>query len=80
MIGILFLGLISYFPLVYWSLIQMATIQLAGAIVLGIIVVYFLLKFLPKSNIWNRLILQKNIDPRRKNANSHESVYRCPCT
>ncbi|MCB9250272.1 MAG: nodulation protein NfeD [Ignavibacteriales bacterium] len=62
MIGSLFLGLISDFPLVDWSLIQMATIQLAGSIVLGIIVVYFLLKFLPKSNIWNKLILQKNID------------------
>ncbi|MDX1700906.1 MAG: NfeD family protein, partial [Melioribacteraceae bacterium] len=61
-IGSLFLGLISDFPLVDWEMIQMATIQLAGAIVLAIIVIFFLLKFLPKSQIWKNLVLKKNID------------------
>jgi len=62
MIGSLFLGLISDFPLVDWDMIQMATIQLAGAFVLAIIVIYLLLKFLPKSKIWNNLVLKRNID------------------
>jgi membrane-bound serine protease (ClpP class) len=62
MIASLFLGLISDFPLVDWDMIQMATIQLAGAFLLAIIVIFFLLKYLPKSKIWNNLVLQKNID------------------
>lgn len=63
-IGSLFLGLISDFPLVDWSMIQMATIQLALALVLSIVVIYFLLRFLPKTKIWNNLVLQKNIDEK----------------
>lgn len=62
MIGSLFLGLISDFPLVDWDMIQMATIQLAGAFILSIIVISILLKYLPKTKIWNNLVLQKNID------------------
>jgi len=62
MIGSLFLGLISDFPLVDWGMIQMATIQLAGAFILAIIVIFLLLKYLPKSKIWNNLVLRKNID------------------
>jgi membrane-bound serine protease (ClpP class) len=62
MIGSLFLGLISEFPLVDWGMIQMATVQLAGSFILAIIVIYLLLKFLPKSKIWNNLVLRKNID------------------
>ncbi len=61
-VGSLFLGLISDFPLVDWDMIQMATIQLAGAFVLALIVIYFLLKFLPKSKIWNNLVLKRNIE------------------
>ena len=61
-IGSLFLGLISDFPLVDWEMIQMATIQLAVAFILAIIVVYILLKNLPKSQIWNKLVLQRNIE------------------
>lgn len=61
-IGSLFLGLISDFPLVDWGMIQMATIQLAAAFILAIIFVYFLLKTLPKSHIWNKLVLQRNIE------------------
>jgi len=62
MISSLFLGLISDFPLVDWEMIQMATIQLAGAFILAIIVVFGLLKFLPKSQLWNTLVLNRNID------------------
>jgi len=62
MIGSLFLGLISDFPLVDWDMIQMATIQLAGAFVLAIIVIFGLIKFLPKSKLWNNLVLKRNID------------------
>lgn len=62
MIGSLFLGLISDFPLVDWDMIQMATIQLAGAFILSIIVIFILLKYLPKTKIWSNLVLQKNID------------------
>ncbi len=61
-IGSLFLGLISDFPLVNWEMIQMATIQLAVAFILAIIVIYLLLKNLPKTQIWNKLVLQRNID------------------
>lgn len=62
MIGALFLGLISDFPLVDWSMIQMATIQLALSFIFAIIIIYILLKFLPKSQIWNKLVLNRNID------------------
>ncbi len=62
MIGSLFLGLISDFPLVDWGMLQMATVQLASAFILSIIVIYFLVKFLPKSKVWNNLVLNKNID------------------
>ena len=62
MIGSLFLGLISDFPLVDWEMVQMATIQLAGAFILAIIVIFILLKYLPKSKIWNNLVLKRNIE------------------
>lgn len=61
-VGSLFLGLISDFPLVDWDMIQMATIQLAVAFVLAIILLYILFKTLPKSQIWNKLVLQRNIE------------------
>jgi len=62
MVGSLFLGLIADFPLVDWNMLSMAIIQLAGAFILAIIVIYVLLKFLPRSDIFRRLILQTNID------------------
>jgi len=64
MVVSLFLGLISDFPLVDWGMIQMATVQLAGAFILAIIVIYVLLKYLPKSQIWNNLVLNRNIDAK----------------
>lgn len=62
MIGSLFLGLISDFPLVDWDMILMAIVQLAGALVLALIVIYFLIRYLPKMEFFNKLVLQKNID------------------
>ena len=40
----------------------MAIIQLAGAFILAIIVIFGLLKLLPKSKFFNKLVLKKNID------------------
>ncbi|MCB0732649.1 MAG: nodulation protein NfeD [Ignavibacteriae bacterium] len=62
MVGSLFLGLISDFPLVDWDMIQMATIQLAAALVFSILFVFILIKFLPKSQLFNKLVLQRNIE------------------
>ena len=61
MVAGLFLGLISDFPIIDFSLVSIAIIQLAGAFVMTFILVYFLSKFLPKTQIWNRLILMDNI-------------------
>lgn len=61
-VGSLFLGLISDFPLVDWEMLQMATIQLAAAFIFSIFLVFVLLKFLPKSKIWSNLVLKRNID------------------
>lgn len=64
MIASLFLGLIADFPLVDWNMLSFAIIQLASAFVLGAIVIFILLKFLPKTQIWNNLVLQTNIDAK----------------
>ncbi len=61
MITGLFMGLVSDFPLVETDLLSLAIIQLAGSFVLSGIVMYFLAKTLPKTTIWNRLILSKGI-------------------
>lgn len=57
----LFMGLISDFPLIETSLLSIAIIQLAGSFVLSTIVIYFLAKTLPKTAMWNKLILEKGI-------------------
>ena len=61
-IGGLFLGLISDFPLVDSDMMSVAIIQLAGAFILSGIAIYILLKFLPRTEMFNKLILKKNID------------------
>jgi len=58
----LFMGLVSDFPLIETSLLSIAIIQLAGSFVLSTILICFLAKTLPKSTIWNKLILKKEID------------------
>jgi membrane-bound serine protease (ClpP class) len=60
----LFLGLISDFKFIDWSIISIALVQLAGSFVLSIILIYFLSKTLPKTQIWNRLILSDNIESK----------------
>ena len=57
----LFLGLLSDFQLVTWDMVSVAIVELAGAFVLTAIAGYFLSKFLPKSSVFTRLILQDNI-------------------
>lgn len=61
MVAGLFMGLISDFPLVETNLLSLAVMQLAGSFLLSGIVLYFLVKTLPKTNIWNKLILSKGI-------------------
>lgn len=57
----LFMGLVSDFPLVGTDIMAIAIIQLASSFVLSAIVIYFLAKTLPKSSMWNNLILSKGI-------------------
>jgi membrane-bound serine protease (ClpP class) len=58
----LFLGLLSDFKYIDWSILSVALVQLAGSFVLSIILIYFLSKFLPRTQIWNKLILADNIN------------------
>ncbi|MFC2134887.1 nodulation protein NfeD [Bacteroidota bacterium] len=61
MVAGLFLGLISDFPIIDFDLVSAAIIQLAVSFVMTFILIYLLSKVLPKTRIWNRLILQENI-------------------
>jgi membrane-bound serine protease (ClpP class) len=61
MITGLFLGLLADFPLIDWSDISFAIIQLALSFVATGLLMFLLTKFLPKSEIWNRLILANDI-------------------
>ncbi len=61
MIAGLFMGLVSDFPLVETDMLSIAIIQLAGSFILSGIAIYFLAKILPKTEIWNNLILSKGI-------------------
>lgn len=64
MIAGLFFGLISDFGMTDYSLFSAALIQLAAIFVVGAVIMLILLRFLPKSTIWNRLILQDNIESK----------------
>lgn len=57
----LFMGLLADFQIVTWNMISIALIQLAAAFVVTFVAGYFLSKVLPKTNFFNRLILQDNI-------------------
>jgi membrane-bound serine protease (ClpP class) len=61
MIAGLFFGLISDFGLNDYSILSSAIIQLAAVFVLSAVFIFILSKLLPKSAIWNRMILQDNI-------------------
>ena len=64
MIAGLFLGLISDLPLIDGDILGMAVMQLAGAFVLSGIMIFLLAKTLPKTKIWNKLILKDNINAK----------------
>lgn len=61
-VGSLFMGLLPDFDFLDAGLIQTALVQLAGSFLLTIILISVLLKFLPKSKMFNRLILETGIE------------------
>lgn len=60
-IGSLFLGLISDFPIISWSLVEDAIIQLASVFLITGAVIFLLSHFLPQSSFFNRFILVDEI-------------------
>jgi len=60
----LFLGLISDLPVFDFSFISAALIQLASALLLSGLFILSLSKVLPKTGMWNRMILQTGIDSK----------------
>lgn len=64
MVAGLFLGLIADFPLIVWEDISFAIIQLALSFVATFVLIFLLSKILPKTNMWNRLILIRNLDEK----------------
>lgn len=63
-IGGLFLGLLSDFDLTGWDTISTAIIQLALSLLGTFIVGLILLKFLPKSTMLNKLVLQEKVSSK----------------
>ncbi len=61
MIAALFFGLITDIDIATTNAISIAIIQLASTFVLTAIVIYFIWKFLPKSQTFNKLILNENL-------------------
>jgi len=59
MVGSLFLGLLSDFEMIDWSIISIAIIQLGLTFLFTFIVIFFLLKFLPRTEMWGKLILKE---------------------
>lgn len=57
----LFLGLLSDFKLIDWDLISIAIVQLAAAFVGTTTIALILLKFLPKTEMFNKLILKDQV-------------------
>lgn len=60
----LFFGLISDFDIASTNSISLAIIQLAGSFVMTGVIIYFLWKFLPKSQTFNKLVLSDNISSK----------------
>ncbi len=75
MVAGLFMGLVSDFPLVETDLLSMAIIQLAGSFILSGIAIYFLSKVLPKTKIWNNLILSKGIKAKSGYTSNKEFTH-----
>lgn len=61
MIAALFFGLITDIDIATTNAISIAIIQLASTFVLTAIFIYFIWKFLPKSQTFNKLILNENL-------------------
>ena len=61
MVAGLFLGLISDFSMIDWNIISKAIIQLGLTFLATFIVILILLKFLPKTVMLNKLILQDKV-------------------
>jgi membrane-bound serine protease (ClpP class) len=63
-IGGLFLGMLSDFEMIDWTMISAAIIQLAATLTFTFIIIIILLKFLPKSTMLNKLILQDKVEAK----------------
>ena len=63
-IASLFLGLLGDLDIVSMEMVSNAIIQLAVSLVSTIVIFYGLSKFLPKTDAWNRMILQTNIQEK----------------
>lgn len=61
MVAGLFLSLISSLPVFSFSYLSPAIIQLASTFVMTFIVIFILSKFLPKTNMFKKLVLNTNI-------------------
>ncbi|MEW6195097.1 MAG: NfeD family protein [Bacteroidota bacterium] len=57
----LFLGLLSDFKMIDWDIISIAIIQLASVFVGSSVIIFFLLKYLPKTEMLNKLILKEQV-------------------
>ena len=64
MVGSLFLGLLSDFEMIDWSIISIAIIQLGLTFLFTFIVIFLLLRFLPKTEMWSKLILNEQVAAR----------------
>jgi len=60
----LFLGLISDFNLLNPEMLSTAVVELAAALLGSLIIMYILSKILPKTIMWNKLILKTNINAK----------------
>ena len=63
-IGGLFLSLLSDLPIFDFASLTGALTQLAVSLLASLLIMYLLAKYLPKTVVWNRLILQSNIDSK----------------
>ncbi len=70
----LFMSMIPSIPIFGLSSISGAIFKLAGSFVLSGIFIYFMSKFLPRTNVWNRMILDKNINSSTGYASSETIV------
>lgn len=72
MVAGLFLGLVGDFSITDSSDLSNAIIQLAGSFVMTGVFIYFLSKLLPKTRVWNNLILSTNITSKSGYASNLE--------